>query len=113
MLRCQDDRERICDVLYDVIEDTDITYDDLRAEHFDDDIITILEILTKKAGESYDDFIGRVLANDIACRVKLADLLDNMDLTRIKNPTVKDKERIEKYRQAVERITGALTCTKG
>ena len=39
---------------------------------------------------------------------KLADLRDNMDLFRIDNPTKKDYERIEKYREAEKRIIEVL-----
>jgi len=108
MLNCESEAAKICAALHDVIEDTNITLDDLKAEGFTDEIITILDCLTKRAGESYDYFIDRVLANEIACRVKLADLVDNMNLTRIQNPTVKDEERIKKYNQAADRISDAL-----
>ena len=64
--------------------------------------------MTKREGESYNDFIGRILTNEIACKVKSGDLADNMDLTRISNPTEKDRERIRKYRAAADRILDAL-----
>ena len=108
MLKCENETEKICAVLHDVIEDTDITCDYLRAEGFNDEIIAALRCLTKIDGENYNDFIGRVLTNETACRVKLADLADNIDLTRIKNPTEKDEERIKKYNQAIDRISEAL-----
>jgi hypothetical protein len=99
---------KICAILHDVVEDTDITLDDLRAEGFSEEVITALDCLTKRTGESYDDFIGRVLTNEIACKVKNGDLADNINLTRIPNPTEKDKERIKKYRDAADRIMDAL-----
>lgn len=108
MLNCESEPAKICAILHDVIEDTNITVDDLRAEGFGDEIIASLECLTKQDDESYDDFIGRVLTNETACRVKLADLADNMDLTRIENPSEKDKERIKKYNDAADRISEAL-----
>ena len=104
MLSGKDEVERICGVLHDVIEDTNITFDDLRKEGFSEEVITVLDCLTKHYGENYEDFIDRVLDNDIACRVKLSDLKDNLDLTRIENPTEKDYDRIKKYEKAVERI---------
>lgn len=109
MLNCESEAAKVCAALHDVIEDTNITLDDLRAEGFIDEIITILDCLTKRADESYDNFIDRVLSNETACRVKLADLADNMDLTRIQNPTTKDEERIKKYNQAADRISDALS----
>ena len=103
-----DETEQICAVLHDVIEDTDVTLDILRDKGFSDEVITVLECLTKRGGESYDDFITRVLKNEIACRVKLADLFDNMNLERISNPSEKDRDRIKKYEKAVSRISEAL-----
>jgi len=108
MLNCEKETAQICAVLHDVVEDTKITLNDLKADGFNDEIIAALECLTKRDGESYDDFIGRVLTNETACRVKLADLADNMNLVRIPNPTEKDKERIKKYNEATDRISEAL-----
>ena len=107
---CEGESEavKICAVLHDVVEDADITLEDLRAERFSEEIISALDCLTKRGNESYDDFISRILPNETACRVKYGDLADNMDLTRIKNPTEKDYERVKKYRAAAERIRDAL-----
>jgi len=108
MLATKSDIERICGVLHDVIEDTDITFEDIRKEGFSEEVISILDCLTRRDEESYDKFIGRIIENEMACRVKLADLSDNMDLKRIKNPTDKDKQRIEKYKEATKRILDVL-----
>ena len=59
-------------------------------------MIEAVEALTKRAGEDYEPFIRRVAMNPIAREVKLADLRDNSDLSRIAVPTEKDRERIEK-----------------
>jgi (p)ppGpp synthase/HD superfamily hydrolase len=104
MLRTCNDNERICGVLHDVIEDTDITLERLQNEGFSPAVLAALDCLTKRDGESYDDFINRVLKNELACRVKLADLADNMDLSRIAAPAEMDFQRIEKYKKAVIRI---------
>lgn len=94
--------------MHDVVEDTQITLDDLRNEGFSEEVLTILDCLTKQSGESYDAFIDRILTNETACWVKVADLCDNMDLTRIGNPTEKDRERFNKYNKAARRISDAL-----
>lgn len=109
MLTRKIELERICAVLHDVIEDTDITLDALRKEGFHEDVITVLDCLTKRDNEEYDAFIDRILKNETASRVKLADLHDNMDLARIQNPTETDMERLKKYKKASERILGALS----
>lgn len=108
MMNCESEATKICAVLHDVIEDTNITFEDLKSQGFSDEIVTPLDCLTKREGESYDDFISRILLNETACRVKLADLIDNMDLTRIQNLSKEDKERIQKYKLAADRISDAL-----
>jgi len=104
MLRLSSTEERITAILHDVVEDSEITFEDLRAEGFTEKIIEAVRSVTKKSGESYDDFIKRAAANPIAKRVKLADLEDNSNLSRIKNPTDSDLKRMEKYRKAIETI---------
>ena len=96
--------EKICGILHDVVEDTNITLEYLKEEGFSDEILLALDALTKRHNEPYDEFIDRVLKNEIACKVKLSDLSDNMDLTRIKNPSNKDYERLEKYCKATNKI---------
>jgi len=104
----ENELERICAALHDVIENSSISLDDLHKEGFSEEVINILVCLTKRDGKSYDDFISRVLENKTASRIKLADLHDNMDLTRIKNLTEKDKERLKKYDEAAKRINEKL-----
>jgi len=104
MLTRGNELERICAVLHDTIEDSDITFDVLRKEGFSEEVIAVLDCLTKREGETYEDFIERILINKTACRVKLADLCDNINLSRIENPNEKDKARIKKYNHARERI---------
>jgi (p)ppGpp synthase/HD superfamily hydrolase len=108
MFSRRNETEKICAVLHDVIEDTEITLDYLRNQGFSEEILGALDALTRRGNESYDEFISRIVNNRIACYVKLADLCDNMDLSRIEKPSEKDYERIEKYRKAADRILGAL-----
>jgi hypothetical protein len=90
-----------------------ITLEFLQKEGFSKEVLAVLDCLTKRHGENYDAFIGRILENKTACAVKLADLHDNMDLSRIDNPTDEDKARIEKYSRAVERIYDVLPMGSG
>jgi len=92
--------EQIAAVLHDLIEDTPWTLDQLRAQGFTEAVITALDALTRRDGESYDDFIRRAAMDPIARAVKRADLTDNMDLSRIEAPTARDHARTEKYRNA-------------
>lgn len=108
MLSMKDEIEKICAVLHDVIEDTDITFEYLESQGFSNEIIAALDALTKRNSESYDVFIDRVIENKIACKVKLADLNHNMDLSRIAKPSKKDYERIKKYERALDKIHTAM-----
>jgi len=102
MLRVNDDRARIAAVLHDIVEDTDWTIERLRAEGFDEEVLAAIDALTRREGEDYFDFCRRAAQNPIARIVKRADLEDNLDLSRIPNPTPKDLERVERYRRALE-----------
>ncbi len=99
--------EKVCALLHDVVEDTDVTFDDLKKVGFNDEVIEILMILTKEKGEDYRHYINRILNSDNrhAMNIKLADLRHNMDISRIKNPTTNDYERISKrYEPSYEKI---------
>lgn len=94
--------ERITAVLHDVVEDCDSwSFDRLTGEGFSDTIIAALKSVTKIEGESYEDFVKRAAANPIGRRVKLSDLTDNSDLSRIASPTQKDHDRIARYQRAI------------
>lgn len=94
------DVEKICGLLHDLIEDTDWTFEKLKNEGFSDEIIQVIECLTKKQGETYQNFIDRIAQNPTAIQVKLNDLQDNMDMTRLSEITPKDVERLNKYVKA-------------
>jgi (p)ppGpp synthase/HD superfamily hydrolase len=102
MLSVDTPEARMAAVLHDVVEDTAVTLEQLRAEGFPGAVIDAVEALTKRDGEDYEAFIRRVAPNPIARKVKLADLRDNSDLSRIAQPTERDRQRIEKYRRAIQ-----------
>lgn len=105
MLMLATDAERIVGVLHDVVEDTAVTFNDLRAEGFTDEILAALESVTKRDGEEYEAFVLRAGQNPIGRSVKLADLRDNSDISRIASPTEKDYGRLEKYRRAIASLS--------
>ena len=99
--------EKVCALLHDVVEDTDIGFHDLEWLGYNKDVIDILRILTKLKGEDYKVYIDRIIqSNNIhAMNIKLSDLRHNMDISRIKNPTTNDYERISKrYEPAYQKI---------
>lgn len=104
MLRMTSLEERIVAVLHDVVEDCDISLDDLRKEGFSEEVLSAIESVTKVPGESYENFVERAAQNPIGRVVKLADLEENSDLSRIASPSWDDLERVEKYRRAIGRL---------
>ena len=107
MMSVDTDEEKIVAVMHDIVEDSEISLDDLRNEGFSDEILSAIECVTKKDGEDYDAFIERIAQNPLAIKVKLADLEDNMDLTRLSKVTEKDLERVEKYKLAKQQLLNA------
>ena len=100
MMKVYSEQEKVVAILHDVVEDSDLTLEDLLREGFSAEIITAVDCITKRNNEPYMDYIERVRSNRIARKVKLADLKDNMDLRRINKISKNDLERLEKYHQA-------------
>lgn len=98
MLRMTTVAERIVAVLHDVVEDTEVTLEVLGAEGFLPEVISAVDALTKRQGESRVDVAYRAKQDSIACLVKLADNAENMDLSRIAEPTERDFARLEEYK---------------
>lgn len=92
-------------LLHDVIEDSEITKEDLIHAGISTNVVEAVNTLTKVRGESYINYLKKVKSNNLARVVKLADLQHNSDLTRIKKPNKKDFERLEKYKQAIEYLS--------
>ena len=90
----------IVGLLHAVVEDSNITLDDL-SKYFDSTVIEALRVLTKKNDDNYEEYIKRVKTNEIATIVKLKDLEHNMDLTRLDEVTEDDLKRKEKYEDAI------------
>ena len=91
--------ERMAAVLHDVVEDTQVTLDNLRAEGFPTEVLDAVSALTKTKGEARIAAAKRAAENPIARVVKLADGADNMDLSRISQPTEEDFARLKEYEQ--------------
>jgi (p)ppGpp synthase/HD superfamily hydrolase len=102
MLRVSTTEERIVAVLHDVVEDCGVSLEDLRLEGFPEVVIEAIDSVTRRSEEPYETFVRRAASNPIGRLVKLADLEDNSDLSRIANPSARDHKRIAKYRRAIE-----------
>ena len=100
------DEKTICvALLHDVVEDTDITFEQLVREGFPDDIIEALKLLTHDDSIQYMDYVKEIKSNPIAAAVKLADLKHNSDLTRLDIIDEKAINRAEKYKKAIRLLS--------
>ncbi len=98
MLRMSTPEQMMAAVLHDVVEDTPWTLDQLREEGFPEEVVEAVDCLSRRNGESYDQFVERLLPHPLARKVKLADLEDNMDLRRLSGAlSANDVERFNKY----------------
>lgn len=100
MLQLESETDRIVAVLHDTVEDTDVSLEQVRRLGFGEAVVAALDAVTRRDGEDYFDFIARAAADPVARRVKLADLADNLDLSRIPEPTDADRRRMDKYERA-------------
>lgn len=96
------EEEKCVGYLHDTIEDCGIDAQYLLNEGFSKEIVEAVVVLSKIEGESLNKYKKRVKANPLARKVKLADLKHNSDITRIKNPTEKDYNRLKKYKEFIE-----------
>jgi len=102
MLSLRTDEERMVGVLHDVVEDSEWTFQQLVAEGFSEIVINGLKSVTKITDdEDYSEFVKRAKSNPIGLRVKIADITDNLDITRIDSIRQKDIDRITKYKAAL------------
>ena len=99
------EQEKAVALLHDVLEDSDITAADLLAYGLSNEVVTAVQTLTKKKGQSYQDYLEKVKSNNLARVVKLADLKHNSDLSRLKTVSNTDYERVKKYKNAIRYLS--------
>jgi (p)ppGpp synthase/HD superfamily hydrolase len=92
----EDDEARIASVLHDVVEDCEITVEGLGAMGFPPAAVEAIDALSRRKGETYDEYLIRVQANPLAVRVKLAELVDNLDPNRPSTAMIGSEQR-DKY----------------
>ena len=89
-------------LLHDVVEDTDISFENLEIQGFSDEILNALKLLTHDKSIPYMDYVAEIKKNIIATKVKLADLKHNSDLTRLSVVDEKTLNRKKKYEKAIK-----------
>ena len=111
MARVHTEEQKIVALLHDVIEDSAWTIEQLEQEGFVVEILEAVQALTKQPGEDYMNYIRRTAVTNLSLTVKMADLEDNMDLTRCKQLKPADLKRMEKYLKARQYLQKVLTET--
>lgn len=100
-----DEISTVCALLHDVVEDTEIDFDDLRSMGFCETVIEVLTLLTHEKDVDYMDYVRKIATNPIAKKVKIADLNHNSDTTRLDNVDEWAMKRNLKYREALRILT--------
>ncbi len=77
MVQMNTEDEKVVAVLHDVVEDTDLDPDDLRAKGYEAHVVRAIALLTHHEDEDYFTYLRKLRLNDLARRVKLADNQDN------------------------------------
>ena len=104
MLRFAEPVAQMASVLHDVIEDTDVTIDDLVEAGYSGEVVTAVDCLTHRGDETYEDYIDRVARDEVARRVKIADLEENLANNRRLPDSPANRTRIERYTRALQRL---------
>ena len=107
MFQMDTELEKIVAVLHDVVEDSagTVTIETLAQAGFPESAITAIDALSRRDIETYEEFIERLKSNDLARKVKLADLQDNMNPLRLQSLQEKDLRRLQKYHKAWRNLT--------
>ena len=95
---------RTAAVLHDVIEDTAVTAVDLRAEGIPERVVDAVVALTHGEQDTYEAYIEALASNDLARRVKLADLADNLATNLALPPSAANAARVVRYESALKRL---------
>ena len=96
-----DEESTVVALLHDVVEDSDITIEDLKTEGFCPHIIEAIDLLSRKKGQSYNDYIRKIKPNPLAKKVKIADLEHNLDLTRLTCPSKEFLDHMKMYKKSL------------
>jgi (p)ppGpp synthase/HD superfamily hydrolase len=104
MLSLGNPADQIVAVLHDAVEDTDLELHHLVDDGYPPEIVVAVDSLTHRSDESYDEYIERVAGNQIARRVKLADLRENLANNRRLPTSPGNAERIARYERALARL---------
>lgn len=113
MLQMETEQEMIAAVLHDVIEDADLSIEYLTNLGFERMVLEAVQSVTRREEESYDDFIIRAGLHPLGSKIKVADILDNMNLNRIASLTEEDIKRVIKYHRSLHVLKDLEAIRRG
>ena len=99
--RLETPEEKIVGWLHDTVEDTGLTLEEIETQ-FGREIAAAVDAVSRRPGEDWDAYLQRAKANPIARQVKISDLIDNSNLSRLARVSMKDVLRQAKYNQALQ-----------
>lgn len=99
-----DENETLVALMHDLVEDTDVTFEDLAGMGFQGEVIEAIKLLTHDKSVEYLDYVKKLSGNALARKVKIADLEHNMDPSRLSEEQHKNPRRIAKYEKYVKSL---------
>ncbi len=104
MLMFREPVDQMAAVLHDAVEDTDLDLRDLVEAGYQTDVVDAVDSLTRRVSEPYEDYIERVAQNEVARRVKVEDLRENLANNQRLPEAPGNAERIDRYEAALVRL---------
>ena len=94
---------RVVGWLHDTVEDTAVTLEEIR-DRFGPETAAAVDAISRREREKWSDYLNRVAADPLARQVKISDLIDNSNLSRLPHVTLRDVERQKKYNKALKKL---------
>ena len=102
MMTADEPDTQVTALLHDVLEDSQLTEEDLNQAGIPAHIAAAVASLTRQIDETYEEFIERIAQDPLARRVKILDIQDNLNLKRLKSVNKGDLMRVTEYHRALQ-----------
>ena len=99
--RMKTPEEKVVGWLHDTVEDTGLSLSDIE-QQFGFETAEAVDAISRREDEPWEIYLQRVKRNPVARSVKISDLIDNSNLSRLRDITIKDVKRQEKYNLALQ-----------
>ena len=99
--RMETPEEQVVGWLHDTVEDTGLSLEEVERQ-FGPETAAAVDAVSRRDGEAWENYLERVKQNPTARAVKISDLIDNSNLSRLDRVTMKDVRRQEKYNRALQ-----------